>query len=106
MKVNIDRLTIQELVDLNHRVVERLKFLETMKAHTDMMAFSVGDRVSFHPSGHGRLLGILVKYNKKTVTVLTDDGQKWNVSPHLLNEVKECGSSSKKQDNVVDLRLL
>ena len=33
MKVDIDKLTEQELIDLNHRVVERLRFLNQMRAH-------------------------------------------------------------------------
>ncbi|MFQ5355508.1 MAG: hypothetical protein ACE5DY_03275 [Mariprofundaceae bacterium] len=106
MKIDIDRLTVKELIDLNHRIVERLKFLESMRAHADMMEFSVGERVSFHHSGHGVLLGILIKYNKKTVTILTQDGQKWNVSPHLLSRVKECVRKTRKPDNVVDLKLV
>jgi len=29
--------------------------------------------------------GVLVRYNRKTVTIITDDGQRWNVSPSLLS---------------------
>ncbi len=44
-KIDIDRLSEAELVDLNHRVVERLRFLQQMRAHTEMLEFSIGDRV-------------------------------------------------------------
>jgi hypothetical protein len=85
MRINIDKLTEKELIDLNNRVVERLNFLHSMKAHATMLEFSIGDMVSFTPpSGYGTVSGILVKYNKKTVTILTDDGQKWNVAPIFL----------------------
>jgi hypothetical protein len=30
----------------------------------------------------------LVKYNQKTVTVITDDGQRWNVSPSFLSKAE------------------
>lgn len=33
MRIDIDGLTEAELIDLNHRVVERLKFLNRMRAH-------------------------------------------------------------------------
>jgi hypothetical protein len=33
-------------------------------------------------------------YNRKTVTVLTEGGQRWNVSPHLLSPVKDAGSNA------------
>jgi hypothetical protein len=32
MKINIDELTEAELVDLNNRIVERLRFLNHMRA--------------------------------------------------------------------------
>lgn len=31
--IDIDRLNEAELIDLNHRVVARLKFLQQMRAH-------------------------------------------------------------------------
>jgi len=104
MKINIDKLTEKELIDLNHRIVERLKFLESMRAHADMMEFSVGEKVCFSPSGHVELVGTLVKYNKKTVTVLTEEGQKWNVSPHLLEKPSKSKQTVKRSDNVIEIK--
>jgi len=103
MKVDIDNLTEKELIDLNHRIVERLKFLASMRAHADMMEFSVGEKVSFTPHGQGKITGILVKYNKKTVTVLTTDGQKWNVSPHLLEKAVKTKQKVNKSGNVIEI---
>lgn len=88
MKVDIDSLSEKELIGLNHRIVERLKFLESMRTHAEMLTFSVGERVSFMSSQHEKMIGILVKYNRKTVTVITENGQKWNVSPQLLEKHK------------------
>jgi hypothetical protein len=31
---------------------------------------------------------VLIKYNKKSVTVLTDDGRRWNVAPGLLRRAE------------------
>jgi hypothetical protein len=45
MSIDIDTLTEAELVDLNRRVVERLKFLAQMKVHGAMLEFSIGQRV-------------------------------------------------------------
>lgn len=84
MKINIDKLTIEQLVDLNHRIVERLKFMEAMHHHSEMMKFSIGERVTFDPPGRPRQTGTLVKYNKKSVTVITDTGQKWTIAPQLI----------------------
>lgn len=91
MAVDIDALSCEELLQLNHRIVERLKMLEAMRAHVEMMAFNLGARVSFE-SQYGRQLGTIVKYNRKTVTVMGDDGRQWRVSPGLLSAVKDAGS--------------
>jgi hypothetical protein len=103
MKIDIDNLNEKELIDLNHRIVERLKFLESMRTHAEMMAFSVGEKVVFYPSGREKVVGVLVKYNKKTVTVLTEEGQRWNVSPHLLTKIEESKRGVKKSGNVIEM---
>jgi hypothetical protein len=104
MKIDIDRLSEAELIDLNNRIVERLKFLQSVSAHVEMMEFRIGERVSFEPPGRGRVVGTLVKYNRKTVTVLTPEGQKWNVSPHFLSPVDEKAGPAKGQGNVIELK--
>jgi hypothetical protein len=79
MKINIDELSEAELIDLNHRIVERLRFLSQMRAHSQMLDYKIGERVTFHPDGYPPLVGIITRYNRKTVTVVTRDGQRWNV---------------------------
>lgn len=92
-----------ELVELNHKIVERLKFLDSMQTHQEMMQFSPGDRVCFEPSGRGKLFGTLMKFNKKTVTIITESGEKWNVSPHLLSKVKSVKAKKRSGSKVIDL---
>ncbi len=86
MPINIDRLSEAELIDLNNRIVARLKFLQQMRAHAAMLAFSLGERVSFQPDGRPVLFGVVTKYNKKSVTVITEAGEHWTVSPSLLQK--------------------
>jgi hypothetical protein len=86
MPIDIDRLTEAELIDLNNRVVARLKFLSQMRAHAHMLKFSIGERVSFQPDGQPLLTGIIAKYNRKSVTVITENGQQWNVAPVFLRK--------------------
>jgi hypothetical protein len=103
MKIDIDRLTEDELVDLNHRIVARLRFLHQMRAHAEMLEFKIGDRVMFRPPGRGQIDGMLTRYNKKTVTVITDDGRQWNVSPQLLSRVVSPAAARTVGSNVVPL---
>lgn len=103
MAIDIDRLTEAELIDLNNRIVERLKFLSQMHAHAEMLEFKIGDRVSFQPAGRGEVVGMLTRYNRKTVTVITDDGQRWNVSPAFIRKVMKDAKGASGQ-NVIELR--
>ena len=84
MTIDIDGLSEAELIDLNYRIVERLRLLQQMRAHKQMLEFRIGDRVAFQADGRGTVEGMLTRYNRKSVTVITDDGHHWNVSPGLL----------------------
>lgn len=33
------------------------------------------------------MAGMLTRYNRRTVTVITDEGRQWNVSPVVLSHV-------------------
>ena len=103
-KIDIDRLTEAELIDLNNRIVERLRFLNQMRAHGEMLEFKIGDRVSFQPQGRPAVIGMLTRYNRKTVTVITDDGQRWNVSPQFLRTVTQPGGAESPDSKVVRLQ--
>jgi hypothetical protein len=46
---------------------------------------------------------MVTRYNKKTVTVITDDGRHWNVSPSLLSKVLP-GAADGEGANIVPLR--
>jgi hypothetical protein len=104
MKIEIDKLTEEELIDLNHRIVERLRFLSQMRAHSQMLDFKIGDRVTFQPEGRPPVVGMLTRYNKKTVTVITDSGQHWNVAPGLLRKVAPTEGTETSKAKVIQLR--
>ena len=104
MKIDIDKLTEQELIELNHKIVERIKFLQSMRVHSAMMEFVIGEKVSFSPSRSVTLYGKIAKYNKKTVTIFTDEGEKWNVPPSLMNKVESRKKKGKKSDNVIEYK--
>src|SRR5260370_28122304 len=71
--------------------------LNQMRSHSAMLDFRIGERVKFHPTGSPEVTGILTRYNKKTVTVVTDSGQHWNVAPGLLGRMDSGSGGSTKQ---------
>ena len=92
MRIDIDGLSEAELIDLNNRIVERLRFLHQARSHKRMLDFKIGDRVSFQPEGRAIVVGILTRYNRKTVT-----------APHLLHRIIE-STTGEGNPNVVPMR--
>ena len=103
MPIDIDVLTEAELVALNHRIVARLKLLQQMRAHSAMLEFSLGERVSFQPDGQPLLFGTITKYNRKSVTVITEGGQHWTVAPAFLRKLKPVHASAAQDVETVPL---
>jgi len=103
MKIDITKLSEGELHTLNRQIVERLRLLQQMRTHEKMLAFRVGDRISFETEGRGVLFGVLVRYNQKTVSVLTEDGEQWKVSPGLLRRVVDVDAAAAEYPKVVPL---
>ncbi|HEV1994701.1 MAG TPA: hypothetical protein VGR03_10250 [Candidatus Acidoferrum sp.] len=92
--INIDSLSEEELVELNHKIVARLRFLGQMRSHSVMLDFRIGEKVKFRPTGRPELIGTLTRYNKKTVTVITESGEHWNVAPGLLSRLDSGASGN------------
>ncbi len=55
-----------------------------------MSKFSIGESVSFECSGDLKT-GSIIRLNQKTVSIITDDDERWNVAPSLLSKVIEAG---------------
>ncbi|MCO6512079.1 MAG: hypothetical protein J5I65_14940 [Aridibacter famidurans] len=104
MNIDLENLTEEELVELNHLIVERLRFLKQTRAHKAMMRFRIGQKVSFDPGDRQTVTGTLTKFNKKTVTVITDDGYRWNVAPGFLRDANAEKAVSGKNKNVIDFK--
>ena len=80
----IKTLDEKELIYINRLIIERLKLISQQKTTNQMIKFNLNERVSFLDNEGKIKKGVIVKLNKKTISVLTDDGQDWNVTPGLL----------------------
>lgn len=81
----INRLNAEDLIFLNRLIVERLKLISQASATTLMTRFTRGARVGFQAPDGRMLEGVVLRLNKKTISVTTDDGHQWNVAPGLLH---------------------
>ncbi len=69
-----------------------------------MLEFRIGERVTFHPDGRPQVTGMITRYNKKTVSIVTDDGQRWNVAPHFLEGAAPRATSKPAGSNVISIQ--
>ncbi|EBX6937095.1 hypothetical protein DS380_24010 [Salmonella enterica subsp. enterica serovar Bareilly] len=90
-------LNIQELVDamnenelhaLNQCVVGRLRILQQQRVQQDMTQFRLGDVVRFINNDGQEVTGVLIRLNKKSVSVHSETGGRWTVSPRFLKLIK------------------
>lgn len=101
--MNIEDLSYDELVALNRRVVERLRRLDHMRTQTEMRALRMGERVRFQPRGRDPLEGTVAKFNKKTITVITDGGEHWNVAPSLVSKASRKSLAEPGAGKIIDI---
>jgi hypothetical protein len=102
MKFDIDHLTESELIHLNEKVIQRLRMIRQMRAHVQMLGFQIGERVWFQTERDEIVRGMVARYNKKSVTVVTDDGHRWPVSPTFLRRTAS-GPSTCETGNVIEI---
>ena len=83
-RIDIDSLDEAALMALNARIVERLQFLHQQKTAAALREIKIGSGVTFEGPDGAVVKGIVIRRNRKTVTVHADDERQWNVSPSLL----------------------
>ena len=81
----IESLSYDELLEINRLIVDRIKVLRASKTSLEMQKFNLGNKVEFFTDEGEVISGTVAKVNKKTVGIVTNDGERWNVSPTLLS---------------------
>ena len=84
---HLDDFTEEELLHLNRLIVERIRLMHQVKAHRAMTQFRVGQRVQFTTPAGKLVVGVLTKYNRKSVGVISGEGVRWTVAPGFLRPV-------------------
>ena len=82
--INIDTLDEAELLALNERIVSRLQLLHRQKTDLALQQIKIGSAVMFEATDGRTITGIVIRRNRKTVTIHTADEKQWNVSPTLV----------------------
>ncbi|MBN1961483.1 MAG: hypothetical protein JW841_11095 [Deltaproteobacteria bacterium] len=101
--IDLGKFSEKELIQLNHRIVERLNQLQQTRRYHELAKFNVGDTVSFTPECGHVVIGTVVRLNQKTATIVAKDGMSWRVSPTLLSKVQEGNVLKENQGVLVSL---
>jgi hypothetical protein len=92
MQIDIEKLSLEELLDLNRRIVRRIEYLHGLKTRANLDRFEVGDRVSFQSDGHP-VMGLVVRVNQKTLSIRTKEAH-WNIHPRFVTKLPEAAGDT------------
>lgn len=84
----IKTLDEKDLIYLNRLICERLKVLSQVRSSEKMARLHLTQRVSFNAPDGLVKSGVITGMHKKTVSVVTTDGENWKVAPGLLRSVE------------------
>ncbi len=85
-KLDLDKMSEQELRELNREIVQHLNLRAFVRNKSKLMAFRIGDRVSFE-CDHSSLEGCITRINQKTASIETDDERSFRVPPSYLSKI-------------------
>ncbi|MBB3386296.1 hypothetical protein ACK83U_19375 (plasmid) [Rhizobium sp. WW22] len=83
-EIDIDSLDEAALISLDDRIVGRLQVLDLEKTARALRQIKIGGRVMFEGPDNTLVSGIVVRRNRKTLSIQVDDHTQWNISPHLI----------------------
>ena len=86
--MRIEDLTLEQLMDLNDAIVKRIKELRARETMQTLQQLRLGQQVHFD-TREGRIFGTLIKINRKTVIVVSEDGRQWKVYVELVTGVRD-----------------
>ena len=98
----LDDLHYEELITLNREIVVRNKELRAMKAQAELQQFRVGNQVQFMGNEGELIVGTIIRINKKTVSLVTEEGARWKVSPSFLRKLNHASPMPSEQ-GVIEL---
>jgi len=86
-KIDVDNLSLAQLIQLHDKVARRIWQLQQAAYSDKLQEFQIGEKVKFLNHEGETLLGIIIRVNKKSLTVRTDRGNKWYLHPWAVTKV-------------------
>lgn len=87
--MRFEDMSIDQLIDLNEAICQRIDELREREAIQTLQQLRLGQTVSFHSRKSGPVFGTLIKVNRKTVIVASEDGRQWKVPISMVKPVRD-----------------
>ena len=84
MSIDIEHLSIETFIELDKKIVSRIKELRAQEQFKAAAQFRIGDVVSFPNNDKVKTTGFIISIRKSTISILTENNERWNVSATLL----------------------
>lgn len=97
--MDIEKLSLEQLLELNNRIVRRIEYLHGLKTRAHLDRFEIGDRVNFQSEGR-QVEGVVIRVNQKTISIKTADSY-WRIHPRFLTRIP--GPTAKIPKDVRDI---
>lgn len=88
--MRIDELSIEQLIELNQIILQRIDELRSRADMNVLRQLRLGQVVHFD-APQGEVFGTVIKMNRKTVVILSEDGKRWKVSAGLVKMLRDVG---------------
>jgi len=82
----LESMSNEDLRILYGRIADQLNSRRSAEKAAMLTRFDVGDRVEYTAASGKLVRGMVWKINRKTASVVCEDGNKWNVSPEFLRK--------------------
>lgn len=93
-QIEIENLTLEELIELHKKIVRLIKEKNKMEILKEAVKFEIGDKVSFEHRGK-TITGEVVKINQRSICIKSEcdvcpgcgKPGYWNVDPRLVKKI-------------------
>jgi hypothetical protein len=86
--MKIEDLTIDQLLDLNDLICRRIDELRARQAMEAICRLRLGVQVHFD-AAEGRVFGRVIKINRKTIVVESEDRRQWKLPAAMVTPIKD-----------------
>lgn len=88
--MHIDDMSIEQLMELNEYICQRIDQLRAQEEMKVLSQLHLGQPVHFDTRDErGEVFGKVIKINRKTVAILSEDGKRWKVSAGLVKPLRD-----------------